>query len=74
MTVKKIEFGASGMHCGGCSGHLTTMLAKLPGVSDVKADHVSGKVSLSIEVDATTFDDITECVLDAGFDVVSTSL
>ncbi|MDV0442029.1 heavy-metal-associated domain-containing protein [Methanorbis furvi] len=74
MTAKKIEFDVAGMHCGGCSGHLTAMLAELPGVTDVKADHVSGKVSLSVEGDATTFDDIRECVLDAGFDVVPDSL
>ena len=59
MTIQKIEFGVSGMHCGGCSGHLTTMLSELPGV---------------VDYDQTTFDDITDCVLDAGFDVVPDSL
>lgn len=74
MTIQKIEFGVSGMHCGGCSGRLTTMLSELPGVGDVKVDHVAGTASLSVDYDQTTFDDITDCVLDAGFDVVPDSL
>ena len=74
MTTQKIEFGVSGMHCGGCSGHLTTMLSELPGVADVKVDHVAGTASLTFDADKTTFEDITECVLDAGFEVVSGSL
>ena len=47
MTIQKIEFGVSGMHC---------------------------TASLSVDYDQTTFDDITDCVLDAGFDVVPDSL
>lgn len=74
MTIQKIEFGVSGMHCGGCSGHLTTMLSELPGVGDIKVDHIAGTASLSVDYDQTTFDDITDCVLDAGFDVVPNSL
>lgn len=74
MTTQKIEFGVSDMHCGGCSGHLTTMLAELPGVAEVKVDHVAGTASLSVDYDQTTFEDITECVLDAGFEVVPGSL
>lgn len=66
MTTQKIEFGVSDMHCGGCSG--------LPGVAEVKVDHVAGTASLSVDYDQTTFEDITECVLDAGFEVVPGSL
>lgn len=74
MTAQKIEFSVEGMHCGGCSGHLTTMLANLSGVSNVAVDHHSKKASLSIEGDRTSFAEITECVLDAGFTVVPNSL
>ena len=60
MTIQKIEFGVSG--------------SELPGVDDVKVDHVAGTASLTVDSDQTTFDDITDCVLDAGFDVVPNSL
>ena len=70
MTTEKMVFGVTGMHCGGCSGHLATMLSELPGVSDVSVDHVAGTASLTVDTAQTTFGDITECVLDAGFEVV----
>lgn len=46
------------------------MLSELPGVSAVSVDHVAGTAALTVDTAQTTFDDITDCVLDAGFDVV----
>lgn len=59
ISVKYLKVG--GMNCSHCSGSVQRTLEAVPGLSDVKVDHVSGIAEYKGEVDTKTLiDKITE--------------
>jgi copper chaperone len=57
-----------GMTCGGCEKAITSALRKVEGVSEVKADHLAGRVvveGVGVELDA-----LRVAVEDSGYDWV----
>ena len=66
MIEKNIK--VSGMSCTGCENRIQNSLKTIPGVVDVKADHVTGDVSITSAMEISD-DTITSKIEDIGFKV-----
>lgn len=64
---KKIAFNVQGMHCGSCEILIKDELSSLPGVSEIKVDHKSGKGLLLVENGETKNDAIIQAIANAGY-------
>ena len=60
---KKYKVG--GMACGGCSASVERALKSLPGVIDVKVNHITGLTIVVGEVDDSA---VVSAIENAGFD------
>ncbi len=66
--MKELIFNVEGMMCGGCENRVQNALKTIDGVKEVKADHVSGTVTVTLnkEVDKSI---IKEKIEDIGYEV-----
>ena len=58
------EFNVEGMTCGHCEMSVQEEISEVTGVTAVKADHTTGKVT--VEGDGYSTDDIAAAVKEAG--------
>jgi copper chaperone CopZ len=67
--MKNITFNVKGMHCASCGMLITDSLEETGAVKSVKADHISGKVT--VEFDEKKIDDkkIKSLISKEGFKV-----
>lgn len=68
MSLKELTFKVEGMMCGGCENRVQNTLKTIDGIELVKADHVTGTVTvtLSKDIDKSTIKDKIE---DIGYEV-----
>lgn len=68
-TLATTTYNVSGMTCGHCASAVSAEVGRLPGVTDVKVDVASGKVTVSSDapVDLT---ELRSAVDEAGYDLV----
>ncbi len=59
------EFTVEGMTCGHCELSVQEESSEIPGVTDVKADHTTGAVSVSGE--GFSAEDVAKAVAEAGY-------
>ncbi|RUQ11278.1 heavy-metal-associated domain-containing protein [uncultured Corynebacterium sp.] len=59
------EFNVEGMTCGHCEMSVQEEISEVAGVTAVKADHATGKVT--VEGDGFSTDDIAAAVKEAGY-------
>ena len=59
------EFNVEGMTCGHCEMSVQEEISEVAGVTAVKADHTTGKVT--VEGDGYSTDDIAAAVKEAGY-------
>ena len=59
------EFNVEGMTCGHCEMSVQEEIFEVAGVTAVKADHTTGKVT--VEGDGFSTDDIAAAVKEAGY-------
>lgn len=59
------EFNVEGMTCGHCEMSVQEEISEVTGVTAVKADHTTGKVT--VEGDGFSADDIAAAVKEAGY-------
>lgn len=66
--MKELIFKVEGMMCGGCENRVQNAIKIIDGVKEVKADHVSGTVTVTLdkEVDNSI---IKEKIEDIGYEV-----
>jgi copper chaperone CopZ len=64
--VAEITFNVEGMDCNGCEESIKRSVGRLPGIQQVNADHVSGRVEVTGELDEAK---VREAIVDAGFEV-----
>lgn len=64
--MAEIELDVEGMMCGGCENSVQKVVAGIPGVVGVKADHKSKKVIVVGDVDKTV---LAQAITDAGYKV-----
>lgn len=60
----------SGMTCTGCEQRLGTVLRRVEGVRQVRADHTTGRVEVRIGPEQADHNVLDERIDNAGFDVV----
>ena len=66
--MNPIYLKVGGMSCQHCVEHVTKALQELPGVSSVKIELASGKVTLEIEEAYFNIDEASEAIQEAGYD------
>ena len=64
-----ITLNVEGMSCGGCEKSIRNALLERAGVSDVKASHEAGTVTIDFDDSAVGQPELAAAVEDAGFDV-----
>ena len=70
-TIEAIDLGVrdEAIHCSGCESRIQRALGRLPGVSQVRADQQTQKVSLHLEQDKTSVLEIMERLEFLGYPV-----
>lgn len=66
--METMELKVDGMTCGGCEGSIVRAISLLAGVTEVRADHGTGKVAVSGTEVAR--DDVVAAIEDAGYAVL----
>ncbi len=68
MSLNQLIFKVEGMMCGGCENRVQNALKTIDGVDDVKANHVNGTVTVTLnkEIDKNV---IKEKIEDIGYEV-----
>ena len=66
--MKELKFKVEGMMCGGCENRVQNALKTIDGVENVKADHVTGNVTVTLnkEIDSSI---IKAKIEDIGYEV-----
>lgn len=64
-----ITLDVTGMTCSSCVRHVDHALRAVAGVSDVKVDLATGKVTVERDPARATTEALTEAVRDAGYDL-----
>jgi len=63
----EIQVLDKGIHCAGCETRIQNVLAKVPGVREVKARHKTQKVDLLLDPEVVTVQHIRETLEDLGY-------
>lgn len=67
--MSSTDYTVRGMTCDHCAGSVTAEVTKIPGVTDVKVDIPTGR--LTVESDrVVTAEAVTDAVEEAGYEVV----
>ncbi len=64
--MAELTLNVEGMDCSGCEESIKRSVGKLPGIQQVSADHMSGRVSVTGEAEEA---EVREAIVDAGFEV-----
>lgn len=67
--MNKIIFKVEGMMCTGCENRIKTSISNIPGIKEVKADHVKKCVEVTADK-KVTMDSIKITIEDLGFEVI----
>ena len=68
--MSSTDYTVRGMTCDHCAGSVTAEITKIPGVTGVKVDVPTGRVT--VESDRAVADEaVTEAVEEAGYEVVA---
>ena len=68
---KKVEVEVKGMSCGHCEKTVEEGLGQLSGVSGVKADHASDRVTIKYKGECPTVEDVKTKMADLGYEVAN---
>lgn len=68
--MSSIDYTVRGMTCDHCAGSVTAEITKIPGVTDVKVDVPTGRVTVESDR-AVAAEAVTEAVEEAGYEVVT---
>ena len=55
------------IHCEGCEARIQSILVRMPGVADVQADYKTQKVSLTLNSESVSIQDVKEKLEDLGY-------
>ncbi|MFQ5796073.1 MAG: heavy-metal-associated domain-containing protein [Candidatus Bipolaricaulia bacterium] len=74
MAIENVELevtGSNTIHCTGCENRIETVLGRLPGVMEIKADHKTQKVQITLAQSRTSLDEIREKMEFMGYEIAS---
>ena len=66
--MNEIVLNVNGMMCEGCENRIKNVVKNIKGVEDVKADHKTGKVIVTVKQDVDE-NKISEVIDDIGYEV-----
>lgn len=66
--MKKLVLNVKGMMCEGCENRIVNVVKKIEGVDEVKAEHKTGKVTVTLNKDID-MQVISEAIVDIGYEV-----
>ena len=69
VETREVLVEDKGIHCGGCETRIQSVLGKIPGIKEVKANQKTQKVELSLDPDVVSLQDIKEKLEDLGCNV-----
>ncbi len=72
MATTDVTLKVEGMTCTGCEQRLGTALRRLDGVSEAKANHRTGELTIRYDPDTTDRQALEERVVTAGYEVAAT--
>lgn len=67
--MRNIVLDVEGMVCGGCEKRIQNALSKVEGVKEVVANHVKGKVNLTVE-DSFNEKVLEDRISELGFNIL----
>ena len=67
--MKEIIFKVNGMMCEGCENRVKNAVGNIEGVENVSADHITGKVTVTVNDDVSK-EVIKETLEDIGYEIV----
>ena len=67
--MKEVVLNVKGMMCESCENRIKNLLKNIDGVEEVKADHNTGKVIITLNKDIEK-GTISEAIEDIGYEVV----
>jgi uncharacterized protein len=68
-SIKQTKFKVMDMQCSGCETAIEEAVAKLQGVSKIKADYPTGMVEVSFDADNTSPKAIQQAIEDSGYHI-----
>ncbi len=63
----EIQVRDKAIHCAGCEARIQSVLAGMPGVEEVKADHKTQKIQLTLDSASVSVQDVKEKLEDLGY-------
>lgn len=67
--MKELEFKVEGMMCGGCENRVQNALKNIDGIIDVKADHISKTVKVTVQK-GDLEENIKQTIEDLGYEII----
>lgn len=67
MAESHARLKTTGMHCGSCAMLVKMAVEDLPGVQDVKVDHVTGDTDVTFDSDILDPGSIARAIVGAGY-------
>jgi len=67
-NIENLHFRTEGMHCPSCSLLVDIMVGELDGVESVRSDHVTGEISVKIDIDRSNVDAVVSAIRKAGYE------
>ena len=55
------------IHCVGCETRIQSVLARMPGVQEAKADHKTQTVRLTLDLDSVSIEEVRHHLEDLGY-------
>ena len=55
------------IHCAGCEARIQSVLSRLPGVEEVKVDHKTQKIQLTLDSASVSVQEVKEKLEDLGY-------
>ena len=63
----EIQVLDKGIHCAGCEARIENVLSRFPGVQDVKADHQTQRIRLTLSPSSVAIQEVKEKLEDLGY-------
>ena len=67
IDTHEIQVQDKAIHCAGCEARIQSVLARMPGVEEVKADHKTQKIQLTLDSASVSVQDVKEKLEDLGY-------
>lgn len=68
LNTVDIKISNNGIHCSGCEARIQSLVSRFPGVKEVKAEHRTQLVRVTLDLEETSPEEIKEKLADLGYE------